>query len=168
MQALQKKTSGTLYASTIRVIYYDFLWNVLPESFQDVDLLSRIHLWFMHDVAQTHFLLAFRTSLNNLFPKQRIGRCGIRAWLASSPDLNPIDFIFGDIWDLPFMLQTSVTYSNCDKEYRMDFRKFIKLLEFSSESGSHCSVVERTALKFDLNTTSTSFNLQKEIMLQKA
>jgi hypothetical protein len=66
------------------------------------------------------------------------------------------------------MLQTSVTYSTCDKEYRMDFKKFLKLSEFSSESGSHCSVVERTALKFDVNTTSTSFNLQKEIMLQEA
>lgn len=62
-----------------------------------MDLLARIDLWFMHDVAQTHFLLAARTSLNNVFPKQRIGRGGIRAWPASTPDLNPADFIFGDI-----------------------------------------------------------------------
>lgn len=93
----KRKTSGALYASTIRAIYYDFLWNVVPESFQDVDLLCRIHLWFMHDVAQTHFLLAARISLNNLFPKQRIGRGGIRAWPASFPNLSPTDFIFGDI-----------------------------------------------------------------------
>jgi hypothetical protein len=86
------------------------------ESFQDVNLLSRIHLWFMHYVAQTHFLLATRTSWNNVFPKQRRGRGGIRAWPASSPDLNPVDFIFGDIQDLPFMLQMSVTYSTRDNE----------------------------------------------------
>jgi hypothetical protein len=65
------------------------------------------------------------------------------------------------------MLQTSVTYSTCDNEYRMDFRKFIKKSEFSSESGSHCPNVGRTALWFDMDTNSTSFNLQKEIRFAK-
>jgi hypothetical protein len=103
-----------------------------------------------------------------VFPKQRIGRGGIRTWPASSPDLNPV--FAPDLWRHFGSAAYAADVGDvgiCDNEYRTDFRKLIKQSEFYSESGSHCSDVERTALRFDVDTTYTSFNLQKEIMLQK-
>ncbi|GFG40851.1 hypothetical protein Cfor_05350 [Coptotermes formosanus] len=49
-------------------VYHDFLRNFLPELLQDVDLQTRIHLWFKHDGAPQHFIVAFRKFLNNVFP----------------------------------------------------------------------------------------------------
>jgi len=43
-------------------LYHDFIQNVFPELFENVDLHTRIHIWFMHDSAPPHFLLAFRNS----------------------------------------------------------------------------------------------------------
>ena len=43
-------------------VYRDFLRNVLPELLQDVDLQTRIHLWFMHDGAPHIFILQFGNS----------------------------------------------------------------------------------------------------------
>jgi hypothetical protein len=54
-------------------VYHDFLQNVLPELLQDVDVQSGIHLWFMHDGAPPHFLLAVQQLLNSMFPQQMIG-----------------------------------------------------------------------------------------------
>jgi hypothetical protein len=54
-------------------VYHDFLQNVLPELLQDVDLETRIQLWFMHDNAAPHFLLAVWEFLNNVFLEQLIG-----------------------------------------------------------------------------------------------
>jgi hypothetical protein len=35
-------------------VYRDFLSNILPELFQDVDLQTRVHSWFMHDQVLHH------------------------------------------------------------------------------------------------------------------
>jgi hypothetical protein len=73
-------------------VYHNFLQNVLPELLQDVVLQTRIHLWFMHDGAPPHFLLAVRQFLNNVFPEQWIEQGGPTAWPGSSPDLSPLHF----------------------------------------------------------------------------
>jgi hypothetical protein len=65
-------------------VYHDFLSNILPELLQDVDLQTRIHLWFMLDSDQAHFLLAVREFLN-VFPA---------ALPDCSPYLSPLDFYF--------------------------------------------------------------------------
>ena len=70
-------------------VYRDFIRNILPELLlllQDVHLLTSIHLWFMHDGAPPHFLLAIRKLL-----EQWIGQGGQIAWPAHFPDLNPLD-----------------------------------------------------------------------------
>ena len=60
-------------------LYHDFLQNFLPELLQYVDLLTRIHLRFMHDGAQPHFLLAVRECL-----KQRVsGKVDRTRWTNS-------------------------------------------------------------------------------------
>jgi hypothetical protein len=46
--------------------------DVLPELLQDVDLQTKIHLWFTDDGAPPHFLLAFQKFLNNMFPKRSV------------------------------------------------------------------------------------------------
>ena len=63
--------------------------STLYSSLQDVDLQTRIYLWFMHDGAPPHSLLAVWEFLNGVFLKQWIGRGDPTACLAPSPDLNP-------------------------------------------------------------------------------
>jgi hypothetical protein len=46
----------------IGAVYRHFLRNVLPELLQDVDLQTRIYLWFMHDGAPHIFNLQFGNS----------------------------------------------------------------------------------------------------------
>jgi hypothetical protein len=53
--ALQQQTTGTPHLT--EAINRDFLRHVLPELLQDVDLQTRIHLWFMHDGAPRIFIL---------------------------------------------------------------------------------------------------------------
>jgi hypothetical protein len=79
------------------VVYLDFLRNVLPEMLQDVHLQTGIHLWFVHDAASPHFLLAVREFFGYVFPEQWIGQSGPTAWPAGTPDVNPYIFISGDI-----------------------------------------------------------------------
>jgi len=53
-------------------VYQDFPRDVLPELLGDVDLQTRILLWFMHDGVDPHFVLAVWEFLN-MFRKQWIG-----------------------------------------------------------------------------------------------
>ena len=48
------------------------------------------HMWFMHDGALLHFVLAARAILHQRFPNKWIGRQGPIQWPARSPDLNPL------------------------------------------------------------------------------
>ena len=72
-------------------VYQDSLRNVLLELLGDMDLQTRIHLWFMHDGVHPHFVLAVWESLN-MFSKQWIGWGGPTAWPDRPLDLNPLDF----------------------------------------------------------------------------
>ena len=66
------------------VVYHDFLGNVFPELLQNVDLQTRVHLWFTHDVVSLIYPLGNRAFLINVFPRQWIGRGGSTAWTARS------------------------------------------------------------------------------------
>ena len=114
------------------------LKSILYSLLQDVDLLTGIRLWFMHDGAPPHFLLAVREFVNKVSPERRIGWGRTTAWPARSSDLKPWIVIPGDVWSLLFMLQKSISFRTCNHDYRMDLRWFVWNLEFSSESGSHC------------------------------
>jgi hypothetical protein len=67
-------------------VYHDFLWSVLPELLQEVDLHAVGHAWW----CSTTFLLAVWIFLNIL--EQWIWWDGSIAWPAHSFDLNSVDF----------------------------------------------------------------------------
>jgi hypothetical protein len=52
-------------ADRISTLYHDLLHYALPRLFQDVLLQTRVCMWFMHDVAQSHSSIAVRTFLND-------------------------------------------------------------------------------------------------------
>ena len=75
-------------------VYHDFVRKVLPYLLQDVDLQTRIHLWFVHDRPPPHFLLAFGEFEQRVFGT-RLGRGehGLRLPLVEIPCV----FISGSI-----------------------------------------------------------------------
>jgi hypothetical protein len=81
-------------------IYHDFLCNVLTELLQDVDLHTGIRLWFMHDGAPPHSLLAVREFLNNVLPEQWMGGGRPTAWHSSSSNVNPLHFYAAEVSDV--------------------------------------------------------------------
>lgn len=75
--------------------YLNFLRNDLNLLLEDIDLQTRITMWFQHDGAPPHFGRAVRDWLNRAYPDRWIGRGSDSiAWPARSPDLTPLDFFF--------------------------------------------------------------------------
>lgn len=72
--------------------YLNFLQNVLPDLIDDVPLMIRNNLWFMHDGCPAHFSREVRRFLDNNYNDKWIGRGGPINWAPRSPDLNPCDF----------------------------------------------------------------------------
>jgi len=64
---------------------------------QDVGLQTRIHSWFMHGGVPLHFLLSVWEFLNNVFPRQWVGRSGTTAWFDLASVFIPLDFY---LWEL--------------------------------------------------------------------
>ena len=73
--------------------------------------------------------------------------------------------VLGRTLPLPvlFTLQKSVTSRTCNNEYRMDFRRFLRHLEFSSESRNHCSDVQSPAWNSKADTLKIRFNRQEAV-----
>lgn len=75
--------------------YRLFLENELPGLLEEIPLLIRNEVWFMHDGAPAHFSIQARQFLNRTYPNRWIGR-GVEVpnqpWPPRSPDLNPLDF----------------------------------------------------------------------------
>lgn len=78
-------------------MYRQFLSNRFYEFLEDIPLIRRGSLWYMHDGAPPHFNLQCRQWLNEHFPNRWIGRGHDAAinWPPRSPDLNPMDF---NVW----------------------------------------------------------------------
>lgn len=74
--------------------YLQFLQQTVPELLEDLPLLLRQNMWFMHDGAPPHFTLAVRRHLHQQYPNRWIGRGddAPRNWPARSPDLTPCDY----------------------------------------------------------------------------
>ena len=72
--------------------YVDFLSTRLHEILEEVPVDIRLRTRFMHDGVPPHFSRVARQFLNRHFANKWIGRGGPIAWLARSPDLNPLDF----------------------------------------------------------------------------
>lgn len=69
------------------VLDHDCLRIILSNLSQDVEVKTRIHLWFMRDVSLPCILVEFPEFGKNLFPKQRT-----TAWSACSTHLRPLHF----------------------------------------------------------------------------
>ena len=78
MQAWQERDfwDSCLLPRLTGALYHDFVWNFLPELFENVDLHTRIHIWFMHDSAPPYFLHAFRNSWTMCFRGNRQDEVG--------------------------------------------------------------------------------------------
>lgn len=88
--------------------YLRFLENDLPGMLEDVPLLIRQNIWYMHDGAPAHYSIQVRNFLNQNFPNRWIGRGSEFAWPPRSPDLNPMDFYFwGHLKDLVYKQESA-------------------------------------------------------------
>jgi hypothetical protein len=54
-------------------------------------------MWYQHDGCAAHNTTVARNVLNRVYPGRWIGRGGPRTWPASSPDLTPLDFLWGTL-----------------------------------------------------------------------
>lgn len=72
--------------------YRRFLEEDLPILLEEVPILIRNRMWFMHDGAPAHFSVTAREYLNHAFNNRWIGRGGPQPWPPRSPDLNSLDF----------------------------------------------------------------------------
>lgn len=90
---------GTVNAA----IYLDLLQNVLPTLLVEVDLNTRLRMWFQQDGAPPHYANSVRNFLNGSFRNRWIGRTGPVEWPPRSPDLTSPDFfLWGYIKNLIF------------------------------------------------------------------
>lgn len=74
--------------------YLDHLQNTLPDLLDDLPLVLRRDMWFMHDGAPPHFTLNVRNHLNQQYPNRWIGRGNDAPvnWPPRSPDMTPLDY----------------------------------------------------------------------------
>jgi len=75
-------------------MYLRFLQEVLPGLLEEVPPEVRNNMWYQHDGAPPHNLLAVQDHLHQNFPGRWIGTGGPLPWPARSPDFNPKDFFF--------------------------------------------------------------------------
>lgn len=74
--------------------YLLFLRETLPPLLENIPLITRMSMFYMHDGAPPHFAVPVREYLNQRYPNRWIGR-GDDApvkWPPRSPDINPVDF----------------------------------------------------------------------------
>lgn len=66
----------------------------LPILLENVELETRIRMWFQQDGAPAHRSQLIQNYLNNRFPNRWIGN-RTHEWPPRSPDLTPLDFFVG-------------------------------------------------------------------------
>jgi hypothetical protein len=71
-------------------------YTYLPKLLEDVRLVVRARMWYMHDGAPAHFSRAVRDVFNNVYHDQWVGIGEPTAWPPRSPDLDPLVYICGD------------------------------------------------------------------------
>jgi hypothetical protein len=89
-------------------VYLNFLQNILPNLLANANVAIR-GMYFQHDGAPPHFLLAVRQHLNNVYGNRWIGRAGPISWPSRSPDFNPVDY---HIWGRLKQLVYAVNINN--------------------------------------------------------
>jgi hypothetical protein len=74
--------------------YLNFVQSHLSGLLEDVSFNAYFHMWFQHNGASPHYSYEVCLWLSKNYPSCWIGcRCEVPvSWLASSPDLNPLQF----------------------------------------------------------------------------
>lgn len=72
--------------------YRHFLEHELHLLLEDVPLLLRNRMWYMHNGASAHFSLLARQYSHEAYSYMWIGRGGPQPWPHRSPDLNSLEF----------------------------------------------------------------------------
>ena len=75
------------------VHHRQFLKEDLPQLLQEVPLMTRHSMWFMHDGAPEHFSITVRQYLDRVYNNRWIGRAGTQPWPPKSLDLNPLNYL---------------------------------------------------------------------------
>lgn len=87
-------------------IYRYFIEHELPALLEDIPIIMRNQLWFMHDGAPAHFSRTAREYLDRVYEGRWIGRGAVephQSWPPRSPELNPLDyFLWGHLKTLVY------------------------------------------------------------------
>ena len=96
-----------------------------------------------------------------VFPEQRIGRDGPTAWPARLPVLNSLDFyIWGYLKSAVYATKVN-DFQGLQQRVQNGTEMIRMTLVFSSDSGNHCSDVQRPALKLNVDISRIFFRIQK-------
>lgn len=76
--------------------YLQFLQEDFPLLLENVDVNTRLRMWWQHDGAPAHSSRIVTDFLNVTFEENWIGRRGPILWPPRSPDLTSPDFFYGD------------------------------------------------------------------------
>lgn len=89
-------------------LYRYFLQHQLCLLLEDLPLILRNEMWYMHDGAPAHFSILAREYLNEVYQNKWIGRDGPQLWPPRSPDLNSLDFfLWGHVKSLVYTTQVN-------------------------------------------------------------
>jgi hypothetical protein len=72
--------------------YRDFLLHGLPNLLENVPLVVRARMWYMHDDAPARLSRAVGDVISNTYHDRWISKGGPTAWPPRSLDLNPLNF----------------------------------------------------------------------------
>src|ERR1044072_1634638 len=72
--------------------YFEYLPNELQGLLEDVPLNIRMHMYFQHDGAPTHFARQVKQHLDERFPELWIGRDGPISCPPRSPEQTVLDY----------------------------------------------------------------------------
>jgi hypothetical protein len=129
-----------------RLSYRQFLNEVLPELLEEVRLVIRREMWYLHDGAPPHYARQVRIWMDISFPNRWIGRAGPILWPPQSPCLNPCDFfVWGYMKQLVYATAVNTIWRTC--EFKTPLRKFVKTEAFWIEFGFLGHIVLKLALQ---------------------
>jgi len=92
--------------------FLEFLNTQMDDLLENIPLNLRRNFWFQLDGCPAHYGRAPRQWLNVHFPGKWIGRVGPVAWPPRSPDLTPLDFLYGVLSSKKYMKCLLMTFNH--------------------------------------------------------
>lgn len=147
--------------------YFDVLNEVIPLILEEIPVIKRSSLWFMHDGAPAHSDESAKNRLNENFPMRWIGKGGPKAWPPYSPDLNPMDFyVWKRIDEMINKVEEFKTIDEFKDEIKNAFEKFRELEKSHSDD-----IVHEMTIRIELCIKSRGRSIKKqtnEALVKKA